>query len=103
MQQGLFRTSIGIVALVLMACAGQPPFEDYTLAHTALEAAKAAQAPRISPGYFSRADEFYHRGVSQFEDRHYTAAKESFEQARYFAEQAENYSVLKKSETGESN
>ncbi len=95
--------SLIFFSLALSACAGQPPYEDYTLAHTALEAAKAAQAPRISPGYFSRADEYYHHGVTNFEDRHFRAAQEDFEQAKYYAEQSENYTVLKKAETGESN
>lgn len=94
---------LGAVFLVFVGCAGRPPYEDYTLAHTALEAAKAAQAPRVSPGYYSRADEYYHIAVVHFDERHYSRAKDEFEQARFFAEQAENYTVLKKAETGESN
>ncbi len=99
----LFVATFVAANLGLVGCAGRAPYEDYTLAHTALESARAAQAPRVSPGYYSRADEFYHRGVTHFDERHFNAAKEDFDQARFFAEQAENYTVLKKAETGESN
>jgi len=88
---------------MLVACVGKPPNEDYTLAHTAMEAAKAAQAQQVAPGYFSRADELYHRAVSEYEDRHYTRAKDDFISAREYAEKAENYSMLKRAETGEAN
>jgi hypothetical protein len=87
----------------LVACAGRAPYEDYTLAHVALSAAKAAQAPRLAPGNYARAEDFYHRGVHFYEDRDFNAARTAFVQARYYAEQSENYTVLKKAETGETN
>jgi hypothetical protein len=92
-----------VVTAGLAACVGKPPIEDYILANTAMEAAKAAQAQRIAPGYFSRADDSFHRAVSEYDDRHYTRAKRDFHDAKFFAEQAENFSMLKKAETGDSN
>ncbi len=88
---------------LLAGCVGQPPNADYTLAHTAMEAAKSAQAPRVAPGYFSRADEIYQRAVAEYQDRHYSRAQKDFREAMFYAEQAENFSALKRAETGEAN
>jgi hypothetical protein len=88
---------------VIAGCAGTPPNQDYLLANTAVEAAKTAQAQQVAPGYYARADELYHRAVSEYEERHYAQARKDFADARYYAEQAENFALLKKAETGDSN
>ena len=87
----------------LSGCAGHVPHEEYTLAVTALQAAKLAQAPRFAPGLYTKAEDYYRQGQREFDDRNYSSAQEDFDQARKFAEQAENFTVLKKAETGESN
>ncbi|MCB0349593.1 MAG: DUF4398 domain-containing protein [Bdellovibrionales bacterium] len=93
---------IGLFNLTLGACVGPAPLEDYTLAYTSLEAARAARASKFAPGYLNQAEDYYRQALVDFEDRRYKEARDNFTRARKFAEKAENYTVLKKAETGES-
>ncbi len=95
--------ALAVILAALAGCAGRPPREDYTLANAALAAARAAQAPRFAPGLFTSAEEAYRKGQRAYDEGHFAAAETAFEKAIHFAEQAENYTVLKKAETGESN
>lgn len=95
------RIAISLVFLVLVGCVGPAPLEDYNLAYTALQSARAAGASRFAPGYFNLAEEHYRKAVTQFEGREYGKAKESFLLSRKSAEKAENYTMLKKYESGE--
>ncbi len=95
--------ALAVILTALSGCVGRPPREDYTLANAAITAARAAQAPRFAPGLFSSADEAYRKGQRDYDAGHFSAAESNFEKAIRFAEQAENYTVLKKAETGESN
>lgn len=77
------------------------PIEDYSLARAALEAARAVQAARHSPGYWHQAEDAYRKGRIYFEDRDYSKAKEQFIRARQSAERAENSSRLIRQRTGD--
>ncbi len=90
-----------MTGLICFGCVGMPPIEDYTLAYTSIEAARQSQAPRFSPGFFSQAEEYYRQALADYEDRRYNNAQSNFQRARTFAEKAENYTVLKKAESGE--
>lgn len=86
---------------VLSACVGPAPVEDYALAWAAIQAAKKAEAQKVAPGYYAKAEELYRQALAEYEQRKYNDAQETFRRARQFAERAENYSVIKKVESGE--
>ena len=86
----------------LIGCATEPPLEQFTIARAALNAARDVDATRYSPGHFHRAEEQYRYGEKSYRAEDYAVAKNYFEQAIYFAEQAENSTRLKKFKTGES-
>jgi hypothetical protein len=77
------------------------PLEEYSLARAAIEAARAVQAPRHSPGYWHQADEAYRQGRLAYKDRDYVVARESFIRARLAAEKAENSARLIRQKTGD--
>lgn len=95
----------GILTLVLLglnACVGAPPQDDYLLAHTALNFAKAANAAKYAPGLLAYAERDYQQALKDYQDRNYEMAKNNFTRARQFAEKAEGYSVVKRAQLGES-
>lgn len=98
-----YRTILLMGALTLLSsCATEPPLEQFTTARAALNAARDVDSTRFSPGHFHRAEEQYRYGEKAYRDEDYALAKKYFEQATYFAEQAENSTRLKKFKTGES-
>lgn len=87
---------------VLSSCQTAPlPLEEYSLARAAIDAARAVQAPRHSPGYWHQADEAYRQGRLSFKDRDYARARETFIRARIAAEKAENSARLIRQKTGD--
>lgn len=84
----------------LGACVGPAPVKDYNLAHTAILAAKSAEAPKHAPAFWSRAQKAYRQAQKQYKDREYEKAMASFKKARLFAERAENFTALKKMREG---
>lgn len=91
-----------IATLILASCQSvSKPLEEYTLARAAIEAARAVQAPRHSPGYWHQADEAYRQGRLSFKDRDYSRAKDEFIRARLAAEKAENSARLIRQKTGD--
>lgn len=88
--------------MLFMGCQSVPkPVEEYTLARAAIEAARAVQAPRHSPGYWHQADEAYRQGRLYYKDRDYEQAREAFVKARMAAERAENSARLIRQKTGD--
>jgi hypothetical protein len=86
----------------LSFCQSAPlPTEEYSLARAAIEAARAVQAPRHSPGYWHQADEAYRQGRLAYKDRDYSTARASFIKARIAAEKAENSARLIRQKTGD--
>lgn len=90
-----------ILVGALCNCVGPAPIDDYNYAYTALESSRAVKAAKFAPGYFNQAEDFYRKALADYEDRRYEQAKANFKRAREFAEKAENYTVLKKAQTGE--
>jgi hypothetical protein len=78
-----------------------PPVEEYTLARAAIEAAKAVESARYSPGYWHQAEESYHRAQSFYKDHEYPEAQAEFIKARVAAEKAENSARLIRQKNGE--
>lgn len=88
--------------MLLVSCQTVPqPIEEYTLARAAIEAARAVQAPRHSPGYWHQADEAYRQGRLYYKDRDYGQARDMFIRARLAAERAENSARLIRQKTGD--
>ncbi|MEZ4872460.1 MAG: DUF4398 domain-containing protein [Bdellovibrionales bacterium] len=89
-----------LLSFIFVGCAGTPPFEDYSFAEAALNAARSAEASQYSPGNWAKADEAYNLGEIAYRNRDYANASDLFRQAREFAEKAENVSRLKKFQLG---
>lgn len=93
--------AISLFLLSTVGCVGLAPLDDYNLAYSAIESARVAQAPRFAPGYFSQAEEYYRQALMEYENRNYGKAQEKFQQARKSAERAENYTALKRANSGD--
>ncbi len=106
--QTLYHCKINFFALIIFlfpiflgGCASEPPNEDYSLATIAIEAAKVAGAPKVSIGYWSKAQASLKQGEEEYEQREFPQAKASFIKARNFAEKAENAARIKRLRSGE--
>lgn len=78
-----------------------PPLEEYSLARAAMDAAKAVQASRHSPGFWHQAEEAYRKAQIYYHDRNWQGAQTEFIRARLAAEKAENSARLIRQKTGE--
>jgi hypothetical protein len=78
-----------------------PPFEEYSLARAAIEAARIVDAPKYSVAYWSKAEEAYLRGQSNYKERDFENARREFVRARQNAEKAENTARYYKIKNGE--
>lgn len=93
----------GVLAGGLTACiTPPPPYEDYTLARTALHAAKDADSARFAAGWWSKAEDSYRNGEQAYKDVEFEKAKKYFRNTIRYAERAENVTRLKKFESGDS-
>lgn len=100
--QGTKQVLIFCFLGILVACQTVPqPLEDYSLARAALDAARSAQAPRYSPGFWHQAEEAYRKARVHYAERDWKSAKEEFIRSRKAAEKAENSARLIAQKTGE--
>lgn len=98
-----------VTFLILITCLGfisgcvtaPQPIEDYTLARTAIDAAKVVEASRYSPGYWHQAEEAYRKAQVLFQEREYDESRKEFIKARVAAERAENSARLIRLRNGE--
>ena len=95
----------GFLALLLLSMIScvhiPPPILEFTLADTALKAAKNVQAVRYSPGYWYEAEESYRQAKILYNEREYEQARDLFNKARIAAEKAENSARLMRLRNGE--
>lgn len=95
----------GIFILILMSMMScvhiPPPLLEFTLADTALKAAKSVQAVRYSPGHWYEAEESYRQAKILYSEREYEQARDLFNKARLAAEKAENSARLMRQRNGE--
>lgn len=77
------------------------PVEDYTLARTAIDAAKAVESSKYSSGYWHQAEESYRKAQILFQEREFAESKKEFIKARVAAERAENSARLIRLRNGE--
>ena len=94
-----FRPVI-IIFVLLTACAGKPPFLEYTISQKALKSARKVNADKNATTYWLKALNYYQRAEKRFQDRDYIPARRFFNESIKWAEKAENLSRFKMS-TGE--
>lgn len=89
----LFRYPISFlcVSLFLVSCAGTAPHKEYTLALTALTAAKKFEANKDRPIIYRKALVLYQKGEKSFNKRLYGQAQDYFERSMKAAEKSENF------------
>ena len=91
--------------MVFVALAGcvhiPPPLLEFTLADTALKAAKSIQAVRYSPGFWYEAEESFRQAKILYGEREYEQARDLFNKSRLAAEKAENSARLMRQRNGE--
>jgi len=80
---------------------GPPPFEEYTIARSAVQAARAVDSVRFAPGLWNRADESFREGEKCYRDSEFDRARTLFQDATQYAERAENTTRLKKFQMGD--
>lgn len=78
-----------------------PPILEYTLADTAIKAAREVQAVRYSPGHWHEAEESFRQARILYNERDYEQAANLFNKAREAAEKAENSARLIRLRNGE--
>lgn len=96
------RLGAAVFILFLSACVTAPqPIDEYSLARAAVDAARAVDSARHSPGYWSQAEEAYRKAQTYFENRDYDEARQEFIRARLAAEKAENSARWIRQKNGE--
>jgi hypothetical protein len=86
--------------LITGCVVGPPPYEDYSLARVARQAARDAESAQYSMNNWSRADDTYQKGQKAWNDGDFDVARKYFKQSIEYSERAENISRLKKFKTG---
>lgn len=100
--QYVFQFVIMSTIFITVSCVHiPPPILEYTLADTAIKAAKAVHAVRYSPGHWHEAEESYRQARILYNEREYEQAVDLFNKARIAAEQAENSARLIRLRNGE--
>ena len=94
-------TLFTVLSAVLVSCAAPPPIEEYTLARTAKQAARAAESGRHASGFWYKAEEHYRKGEKAYKNGDFAQAKIDLDLAKQYAEKAENVTRLKKFQSGE--
>lgn len=93
----LWLSSAALVACV----AAPPPYEEYTLARTAIVAAKDVDSAKNAPGLWIRAEESYRMAQREFNENDFAQARRHFKSAIRFSEKAENATKLRKFQSGD--
>ena len=84
----------GLICLSLVACVGKPPLSEFSLARSAVRAARDADAARFAPGYWHKAMNTYRQAQRYYKNKENELAKQYFDRARIYAERAENAAQL---------
>ncbi len=98
-----YYISILFTFLFWVSCAGIPPIQEYTLARTALVAAKKFEANKYNPKSYRKAVYFYKKAKVSFDQRLYELSREYFNQCLEFAEKSEDLTRWTKYKEGDFN
>ena len=90
-----------LIIFSLVGCVSAPPIMDYTIARSALESARGSDAPRLSSGFWNKAEELFRMGEESFNNKDFSTAKELFIQSIEYSEKSENSARQKKFESGD--
>lgn len=93
--------AFGACSILIGCVAAPPPYEEYTLARSAIRAAQDVDSARFSSGYWNRAFESFRKGERAFKEADYADAKKYFVSTQQMAEKAENATRLKRFQTGD--
>ena len=101
--KGSWVRTVATLAAVLLAsgCVTYIPVDEWTMARSAYESAREADAARFVPAIWFKAEQSYRDGQRAYKDRKYEEAKQLFNQARAYCEQAENAARLARHQSGE--
>ena len=92
---------LSFLFIALTSCASPPPYVEYTLARTALRAARDSGAPRFAAGFWHEAEQAYRDGRLSFEENRNEEARNHFKEALEWAEKAENATKIKRFQSGQ--
>ena len=84
----------------MIGCASPPPYEEFTLARTALKAARESEASRYAPVLWSQAEREFQLGEKNFRENAFDEARRHFQTSMKVSERAENATRMKKFTTG---
>jgi len=90
-----------MISLGAVGCASNPPEKEYTIAKTALEAARKSESARFAPSEFHHAEESYRKGEIFFKRGDFGDAKRMFNDSVEYSEQAEDAARIQRSKTGD--
>ena len=79
----------------LTYCASVAPHKDFIIAETALSRAKKSQGDKLYPDIYARANRFYKKAISFFNQENYEKSQTYFQESIKWAEKAELKSRLK--------
>ncbi len=71
------------------------PKEEMVISSAALQAAREAKAPTLSPTYYRKAETFFLKGKSSYKRKYFNKAKQYFDLSKKYSEKAE-YMALRK-------
>lgn len=96
------RLILSLLLCFLVGCATvPPPIDEYTIARAALDAARAVDAAKYAPAFWSQAESLYIKAQSLYRENEFKQAKELFVSAKNAAEKAENTARLQRVKNGE--
>ena len=73
----------------LTHCISTAPHKDFVIAKTALSRAKKFQVDKLYPNTYTKADDFYRKAVSFYNQENYEEAQTYFQESIKWAEKAE--------------
>jgi hypothetical protein len=97
----LTKLATGGLFFLLTGCVTYIPVDEYNIARAAYEAARDADAARYAPALWFNTEQSYRLAQRFFKERNFASARAKFNQAKAFAEQAENASRLARHQSGD--
>lgn len=92
-----YRNSLIIVFFLLFAGCQHKPIEQLVFADAAIKAAQKAKADSLAPDLFRKAENYFLRAKTDYEEGYFDSCYKFANEARLAAEQAEYQSLLKQS------
>jgi hypothetical protein len=94
-------SSLFLTAGLAGCVVGPSPYEEYTLARSAVRAAQEIDSAQFAVGLWTKSEENFRLGEQAWKDNENDAARKYFKMAQVYAERAENATRLKKFQSGD--